>query len=70
MATTYTKEIKRTLCWICDRKLYAGGRSWIWGKYDDGTLDGAYKPIHKSCAKAESVEVMEDEDASITRRDV
>lgn len=41
----YTKPVMRTLCWICDRRLYAGGRSYVMIE-----IDGVQRPVHASCA--------------------
>jgi hypothetical protein len=32
------------LCWNCDRRLYAGGRS-----YKMVEIDGVMRPVHKHC---------------------
>jgi hypothetical protein len=34
------------LCWICDRRLYAGGRSYVLV-----TIDGVERPVHGDCAR-------------------
>ena len=38
----------RDMCWICDRKLYAGGRS-----YRKIEIDGVMRPVHAGCIDAE-----------------
>lgn len=36
------------LCWVCDKRLYAGGRS-----YATAVIDGVERPVHAACkAKA------------------
>lgn len=34
------------LCWLCDRRLYAGGRA-----YRLVELDGVLRPVHALCAE-------------------
>lgn len=40
------KPVKRDLCWICDRRLYAGGRSWA-----EVEIHGVMRPVHVTCKR-------------------
>ena len=42
-----TQRAKVPLCWVCDRKLYAGGRSYVTITDEQGNEH----PAHKSCAE-------------------
>jgi len=50
---------KVPFCWICDKLLYAGGRS-----YTMIVEDGIQHPAHKECAKRPGVEVATIEESS------
>jgi hypothetical protein len=45
MSAKFTAPVQRTLCWHCDRRLYAGGRS-----YRMVLIDGVPRPVHAFCA--------------------
>lgn len=44
---TYTQPpANLPVCWLCDKKLYAGGRAYVLVESDDGHKH----PAHKRCA--------------------
>lgn len=47
MASFKATKPKRALCWICDKRLYAGGRSYV-----EIEIDGVKRPVHASCEAA------------------
>lgn len=49
MAVKFTKpKAIGVLCWGCDRKLHAGGRSYVLA-----VVDGVQRPFHGQCAPRE-----------------